>query len=272
MDITTRSNQQKWDALVRSEVPCSRPYEDVTTEKAQQKLNPNNIFGELKGKKVLCLASGGGQQSIEFALLGAQVTVVDFSAEQLKKDQEEARKLSLNVRIIQSDMRDLSRFEDQEFDIVYQPYSINYISEAKTVFEEVSRILKSNGIYHLMLHNPFVHGSWKDACWGSHYEIEELVNKNGYPISIPYRDGEPIRTKDPTWNFESTAGKPVKLPAPQEFKHTLSTVLNTLIGKKMILIKFEEYVGSDFNAEPGTWDHYTTIAPPWFFLWFRKHE
>lgn len=174
MDDTTTENQRKWDELVKLEVPCSRPNKNLTFEQARKNLNPNNLFGDLKGKNVLCLASGGGQQSIEFALLGANVTVVDFSKEQLKKDEIEAKKHSFKIKIIQSDMRDLSMLKDGEFDIVYQPYSINYIPEVKIVFNEVSRVLKTGGIYSLMFHNPFVQGSWKDSCWGNRWKKEEL--------------------------------------------------------------------------------------------------
>ena len=270
MDDTTVSNQKSWDELVKLEVPCSRPNEKPTPEQARKNLNSNNIFGDLKGKDVLCLASGGGQQSLEFALLGATVTVVDFSKEQLKKDEIEAEKHSFKIRIIQSDMRDLSKLKDGEFDVVYQPYSINYIPEVQAVLDEISRVLKTGGIYHLMFHNPFVHGSWKDACWGNQWTKEELWNGKGYPLSQPYRDGEPIRIQDQTWNFEDTKGNKIKAKAPQEFRHTLSTIINSLIKRKFNILKFEEYTGSDFEADPGTWAHYITVAPPWLSLWARK--
>ena len=44
---------------------------------------PHEWFGELKGKKVLGLASGGGQQMPIFAALGASCTVLDYSPRQL---------------------------------------------------------------------------------------------------------------------------------------------------------------------------------------------
>ena len=40
-------------------------------------------YAGIDKKKVLCLASGGGQQSAMFALLGADVTVADISQGQL---------------------------------------------------------------------------------------------------------------------------------------------------------------------------------------------
>lgn len=74
------------------EVPCSRPYEHLIPENAKTRLDPYNLIDDFQGKKVLCLASGGGQQSIGFALMGAYVTVVDFSKEQLKKIKKRQRR------------------------------------------------------------------------------------------------------------------------------------------------------------------------------------
>ena len=44
------------------------------------------LIDKIAGKGVLCLAGGGGQQSAAFALLGAKVTVLDFSETQLERD------------------------------------------------------------------------------------------------------------------------------------------------------------------------------------------
>lgn len=270
MDKITNCNEDKWDNLVLSDVPCGRPRLDLTPQKAKAWLNEDNILGDLNNKKVLCLASGGGQQSIGFALLGANVTVTDFSSEQLKKDKEVSEKFSKDIRIIKTDMRDLSMFNDSEFDIVYQPYSINYVSEIEKVFDEVSRVIKAGGTYHLMFHNPFVHGSWKDGCWGSQWNTKDLWQGKGYPIWQPYKEGYQVKTNDPTWNFSNNNGKDVKLESPQEFKHTLSTILNGLTKRGFNLKKFNEHVGDDFESKPGTWEHYISVAPPWFFLWLEK--
>ena len=57
--------QGKWDVLLTPTKPV-----------------PHAWFGDLKGKKVLGLASGGGQQMPVFAALGAACTVLDYSEEQ----------------------------------------------------------------------------------------------------------------------------------------------------------------------------------------------
>ncbi|MEI7579894.1 MAG: class I SAM-dependent methyltransferase [bacterium] len=269
--LQKNSNENIWDNLAQSDVPCSRPNLLLTAIKAKNSLNPNNILGDLKGKKVLCLASGGGQQSHGFSLLGAAVTVVDFSEAQLEKDRLIAKKFNYPIRIVKSEMSDLAMFKAQEFDIVYQPYSINYIPTISKLFSEVARVTKSGGIYHLMFHNPFVHGSWKDGCWGKEWETKELWQEKGYPIWQPYQESYPIQTSDQHWNFDNQKGKPQKVEGPQEYKHTLGAIFNGLIENHFDIFRFDEYKNEVISkAKPGTWEHYVSVAAPWLFLWAKK--
>ncbi len=63
--------------------PILGPFLDLDVSSARRLLDPDGIMDEVEGKRVLCLASGGGQQSAAFALLGAEVTVFDISETQL---------------------------------------------------------------------------------------------------------------------------------------------------------------------------------------------
>ena len=47
---------------------------------------PHDWFTEFRGKKILGLASGGGQQMPVFSVLGAQCTVLDYSTEQCNSE------------------------------------------------------------------------------------------------------------------------------------------------------------------------------------------
>ena len=68
------------------------------------KIVPHNWFGDLKGKKVLGLASGGGQQMPIFAALGAKCTVLDYSKKQLESEKQVAEREEYDIRIIRGDM------------------------------------------------------------------------------------------------------------------------------------------------------------------------
>ena len=96
MNESTNQNEKIWDELAKQGVLCSQPKLELNPEEAKKYINRNGFYdNDLDGKNVLCLACGGGQQSIAFALLGANVTVVDFSSEQLKRDQLVAQKYQM---------------------------------------------------------------------------------------------------------------------------------------------------------------------------------
>lgn len=118
-----------------------------------------------------------------------------------------------------------------------------------------------------------MHGSWKDGCWGSEWKPSELWHGVGYSIRLPYKEGQPINTDDPAWHFANELGQEVELAAPQEFKHTLSTVINGLIGRGFQILRFEEYTNDSDDPEAkivGSWNHYVSIAAPWFYLWAAR--
>lgn len=61
------------------------------------KFVPHSWLGELKGKRVLGLASGGGQQMPIFAALGAQCTVLDYSQRQLDSEKLVAEREAMTL-------------------------------------------------------------------------------------------------------------------------------------------------------------------------------
>src|SRR3954463_3176373 len=117
MDEIARYNQTRWNALAAADAVFTRPAHDLTPEKALARLDPDGRLGPLTNRKVLCLASGGGQQGPAFALLGAQVTVVDLSAAQLARDEAAAQQYGVTIATLEADMRDLGRLPQQHFDL-----------------------------------------------------------------------------------------------------------------------------------------------------------
>jgi SAM-dependent methyltransferase len=226
-------------------------------DSARSYLDPQGRLGDMTGRNVLCLAGGGGQQSAAFALLGANVTVVDISETQLQRDAEAAGHFNVQIERFQGDMRDLSRFEENLFDIVYHPYSLNFVPDARAVFREVARVLRPKGIYHFMCANPFFIGlGAKD--W----------NGEGYTLKSPYVNGAEITFKDESWVYGGeNPARPIR--ECKEYRHTLGTLINGLIEQSFLILNIsEQNLGtSDIEAEPGTSDHFTSVAPPWLLFW-----
>jgi SAM-dependent methyltransferase len=175
------------------------------------------------GNDVLCLASGGGQQSAELGLLGARVTVVDFCAGQLEGDRRAAEHYGYEVSTVEGDMCDLSVFEDGSFDHVLQGISLTFVPEVREVYREVGRILRPGGLYAVAHCNPAT------------YPISFVGGENGwdgrtYRIAEPYQGG-PIRiTGDGRENM--TEGEETG-----EHRHLYRDIFNGLIETGFLIRK-----------------------------------
>jgi SAM-dependent methyltransferase len=257
MDPIAKYNQERWSALVRANAIFTRPQLDLDAAAAQELVDPAGRLGDVRGKRVLCLAAGGGQQSVAFALLGAEVTVIDLSAEQLEQDRLAAAHYGLAVETIQADMRDLSALPAATFDRVFHPYSLNFVPDARAVFAQVARVIRPGGLYYFNCANPSFAGLM----------IQEWDGR-GYPLRQPYADGVEIRYADESWVFRGEMPE-TEISGPVEYKHTLGTLVNGLIEQGFVIRRVEEeFLGQpDISAEPGTTEHFSAIAPPWLRFW-----
>ena len=118
---------------------------------------PHEWFGELKGKEVLGLASGGGQQIPIFSALGAKCTVLDYSGNQCESERMVAKREGYTVNVIQADMTKRLPFEDGAFDLIFHPVSNCYVEDVKPIFKECYRVLKKGGILLCGLNNGFAY-------------------------------------------------------------------------------------------------------------------
>ena len=107
-------NAQTIDRWIREGWEWGKPISHEVYEKAVNgewdvyltptKTVPHEWLGSLKGKKILGLASGGGQQMPVFSALGANCTVLDYSPLQLESERFVAEREGYDIRIIRGDM------------------------------------------------------------------------------------------------------------------------------------------------------------------------
>jgi len=108
MDNYTDINSATIDRWVEDGWEWGKPIDHEIYEKALQgewsvlltptKPVPKEWFCEMKGAKVLGLASGGGQQMPIFAALGAECTVLDYSVKQLESERMVAEREATILR------------------------------------------------------------------------------------------------------------------------------------------------------------------------------
>jgi len=252
VDEVAEYNVARWRALAEARALYTRPLLDLDAASARATVDPRGWLGELEGRRVLCLAGGGGRESAAFALLGAHVTVFDLSEEQLERDRAAAAHYGVEVVTLRGDMRDLSALHGAGFDLVCHSYSVNFVPDARAVFREVARVIRPGGLYRFMCANPFVMGA-STRDWDG----------RGYALAETYADGAEVMGVDEEWVYERTGRETI--PPLREFRHGLGTLVGGLAahGFRLLEASEDESVEPDAAAAPGTWDHFLSVVRPW---------
>ncbi len=117
----------------------------------------------ITGKRVCVLGSGDNQAVFALAGLGAQVTSVDISQQQLDIASGRAKELGLAVRFLQADVTNLSCIDSESFDVVYTGGHVAvWVSDLQRYYLEAARILKPRGLFVINEYHPF-RRIWKES-------------------------------------------------------------------------------------------------------------
>jgi SAM-dependent methyltransferase len=163
MDVF-EENRRAWDREVERGNRWTVPVSPEQVERARlgkieivltpTKPIPNAWLEPLAGRRVLCLASGGGQQGPLLAAAGADVTVYDASPRQLAQDRSVAEREGLALATVLGDMADLSALADDTFDLIVHPCSNCFAERVRPVWKEAFRVLRRGGALLAGFMNP----------------------------------------------------------------------------------------------------------------------
>ena len=240
MDLL-KYNREAWDREVSKgnewTLPVSREvialarkgvWEVVLTP---QKPVPQNWFPSLTRKRVLALASAGGQQGPIFAAAGALVTVFDNSPAQLAQDKSVAEREHLELQLVEGDMKDLSCFPDESFDLIFHPCSNCFVPDVKPVWKEAYRVLKRGGVLLSGLCNPIAFATDPDL------ESQGIVQLK---YKIPYSDLTSLT--DQERKRYTDKGEPLA------FGHTLEDLIGGQINAGFAITGFFEDSWTEKNG------------------------
>ena len=179
---------------------------------------PREWLGDLRGRRVLALASGGGQQAPLLAAAGARVTVVDASPAQLAQDRAVAEREGLGVETVEGDMADLRGLADGSFDLVVNPVSTVFVPDVRRVWREAARVLRPGGALLAGVANPVLF-----ALDAALLDRGEFVLRN----AIPFSDLESTPPEE--------RARRVAAGEPLEFGHSLQDLLAGQLDAGLVL-------------------------------------
>lgn len=188
---------------------------------------PTAWLGELAGRDVLGLASGGGQQGPLLAAAGANVTIFDNSDAQLQRDADAADRFDLHIATAQGNMQDLSCFADAAFDLIVHPVSNVFIDDVLPVWREAYRVLRPGGSLLSGFVNPVMYMlDWDAVEAGKSLELRH---------AIPYADPESLPPEVKQTYLDG--------PIPFEFGHSLGDLIGGQIAAGFAITGFYEDKG-----------------------------
>jgi SAM-dependent methyltransferase len=233
MDIRAY-NRRAWDREValgnRWTVPVS-PEEIAAAREGRWTLLltptrpiPREWFpSDLAGRRVLCLACGGGQQGPLLAAAGARVTVLDNSPRQLAQDRLVAEREGLVIETVEGDMADLSMFPGTSFELIVHPVANCFVPDVRPVWREAFRVLRPSGAILAGFANPM------------NYIFDLDLAEHGtlaVCFPLPYADTSSLPDEELQRRLET--GEPV------EFSHTLEAQIGGQLEAGFLLAGFYE--------------------------------
>lgn len=189
-------------------------------------LNPEELrwLNDATGRHVAVLGSGDNQVVFALAGLGAHVTSVDISDEQVEVARTRAAMLGLQIDFLRADVVDLSALAAMAFDLVYTGGHVAvWVSDLERYYAEAARILKPGGLLIVSEYHP-VRRVWANSA-------------TNLELGFNYFDRGPHR-------FE--AAPDVLYPQPGaleqfEFHWTIADYITAILASGCELVHVEEF-------------------------------
>lgn len=239
LDQIHTANKKRWNASAKRWAECAdsrgiwqkchQEPELVFTERVLHQLQ------NIAGKKVVVLGSGDNQAVFALAGLGASVTSVDISKEQLEYASQRAKILDLEITFVVSDVTQLDQLSDESFDLVYTGGHVAvWVANLKKYYAEAIRVLKPGGLFLVDEYHPF-RRVWK-------------ASKTKLEIEMSYFNRGPFKYLQSADVLYPTEGQLESF----EFHWTISDFMNAILLAGGQILEVDEYGESaeDWEGAP----------------------
>jgi len=198
--------------------PGARPLDSVVRE----------VVGDVSGKRLLHLQCHFGMDTLRFALMGAQVTGVDFSARAVAEARTLAERLSLPATFVEADVTDLpAEVAPEGFDVVFTSHGVlSWLPDLAPWAKSIASRLAPGGAFHVVDMHP--------ALW----VFDDERDMPSLEVRYSYFDRSPLRFEEhgsyavPDADFHAES---------YSFQHTFEEILGALIGEGLVIESLREY-------------------------------
>ncbi len=213
--------RRSWDKIADH---YSRRYKISTDNVHYGPLCPGDdilgLIGNIKGKKVVDLGCGAGQNAIALARQGGIVTAVDFSEKQIGQARGLAKKNKVKIDFRVGDIGGLLSQRNNGFDLAVSACAISFVKNIDKAFASIFRILKRGGKFILSDMNPL------------QYIIDQTDDGVTFNSVYPYN---PI-TINWDWEFDQLD----KAPDFHHYVRSISSYFNSLTSNGFVVSKILE--------------------------------
>ena len=180
------------------------------------KINPNSDK-PLSKLKILDIGCGGGLLCEPLNRLGAKVTGIDASRNNIEVARMHAKEMNLDIEYIQASPENISL--ENEFDVILNMEIVEHVSNVNLFIEKCSKLIRKDGIMFVATINKNLK-SYVFAILGAEYILKWLpIGTHDWDKFLSPQDLEIITNKN---NFVSdeTVGMKFNLLSKKWFKST----------------------------------------------------
>jgi SAM-dependent methyltransferase len=240
LDDYFEANRALWNEFTRIHVR-SKFYDLEGFKAGRNSLHAFEIeeLGDVTGKSLLHLQCHFGMDTLSWARLGARVVGVDFSDEAIELAEKLAAELDLEAQFICANVYELPRVMHGKFDIVYTSGGVlAWLPDLPRWARVIAHFLKKSGTFYFAEIHPF------SQVFDDDKGVSALRVR--YPYFPP---PEPL-----DFNVEGSYADPdahIDQKVVYEWVHSLSDVLNALIGAGMRIEFIHEFPFTIYAQYPG---------------------
>ncbi|MEQ1744110.1 MAG: class I SAM-dependent methyltransferase [Saprospiraceae bacterium] len=231
MNPYIEANRHAWN--IRLEAHKNSEFYDVEGwKKGKTSLTDIELreLGDVSGKNLLHLQCHFGQDTLSWARLGARVTGCDLSDEAIAYARQLAREVNLKAHFVCCNVYDLPQHLKGKFDIVFTSFGVvGWLPDLEPWAAVIAHFLKKGGKFYIADFHPVV---WM------------LDDKMEF-IKYAYHNAGVIETEMTGTYAERYADLKY---TEYGWNHSLSEILNALLGHGLRLEFFNEHMYSPFNC------------------------